>query len=213
MATCVATRLRASARERDAMKAARFERLALASATHPRRTIGGWVAAVLIAVVAIGTLLGGALATEANPTNNPQSPRAKDVREAAFPAGSDAAITDIIVVSSPRYTVESPRFRGFVRTLAGEVRGAKDVETVRSYLGARDPSLVSKDRHATMVQFAMPDESDTGIDDVISAVQQADAKSGFAVTVTGQGRATTTSTNCRRTTCGRVSCSSACRRR
>jgi uncharacterized membrane protein YdfJ with MMPL/SSD domain len=37
-----------------------------------------------------------------------------------------------------------------------------------------------------MVQLAMPDESNTGIDDVISAVQQADAKSGFAVTVTGQ---------------------------
>jgi hypothetical protein len=94
------------------MKATRFERLALASATHPRRTIGAWVAAVLIAVVAIGALFGGALTTESNPTTNAQSQRAKDVREAAFPAGSYAAITDIIVVRSPRYTLPS---RAFVR--------------------------------------------------------------------------------------------------
>jgi RND superfamily putative drug exporter len=141
---------------------------------------------MLVAFVAIGALLGGALTTEGKPTNNPQSQRAKDVREAAFPAASSAAITDIVVVRSPRYTVDAPRFRTFVRTLAGEVRAAKDVESIRTYLGAHDPSLVSKDRHAAMLLFAMPDESSSGIDDVISAVQRADASPAFAVTVTGQ---------------------------
>jgi uncharacterized membrane protein YdfJ with MMPL/SSD domain len=160
--------------------------LALASASHPWRTIGAWVAAMVVAFVVIGGLLGGALTTEGNPTNNPQSERAKDVREAAFPASSSAAITDIVVVRSPRYTVDAPTFRTLVRRLAGEVREAEDVESIRTYLGARDPSLVSKDRHATMVQFAMPDESSSGIDDVISAVQRADARPAFAVTVTGQ---------------------------
>jgi putative drug exporter of the RND superfamily len=141
---------------------------------------------MLVAFVAIGALLGGALTTEGKPTNNPQSQRAKDVREAAFPAASSAAITDIVIVRSPRYSVEAPPFRSFVRTLAGEVRGAKDVKSIRTYLEADDPSLVSKDRHATMVQFAMPDESSSGIDDVISAVRRADATQAFAVTVTGQ---------------------------
>jgi RND superfamily putative drug exporter len=141
---------------------------------------------MLVAFVAIGALLGDALTTEGKPTNNPQSQRAKDVREAAFPAASSAAITDIVVVRSPRYTVDAPRFRTFVRTLAGEVRAAKDVESIRTYLGAHDPSLVSKDRHAAMLLFAMPDESSSGIDDVISAVQRADASPASAVTVTGQ---------------------------
>jgi uncharacterized membrane protein YdfJ with MMPL/SSD domain len=169
------------------MNATRLERLALASARHPKWTIGAWIGAIVIAVVAIGALLGGALTTEGNPTNNPQSERAKDVREAAFPAASSAAaITDIVVVRSPRYTVDAPQFRSFVRTLAGEVRGAKDVASVRSYLGARDPTLVSKDRHTTLVQFAMPDETSSGIDDVVSAVQRADRSPAFAVTVTGQ---------------------------
>ncbi len=168
------------------MKARKLERLALASATHPRRTIGAWVAAMLVAFVTIGALLGGALTTEGNPTNNPQSQRAKDIREAAFPAASGAAITDIVIVRSPGYTVEAPPFRTFVRKLAGEVRQAKGVKGVRTYLKAHDPSLVSKDRHATMVEFAMPSESSSGIDDVISAVQRAGASPGFAVTVTGQ---------------------------
>jgi uncharacterized membrane protein YdfJ with MMPL/SSD domain len=168
------------------MKSTLLQRIALASARHPRRTIGAWVAAMLIAFVAIGTLLGGALTTEGNPTNNPQSQRAKDVREAAFPAASSAGITDIVDIRSSRYTVESSRFRTLVRTLAGEVSDTKDVKGVRTYLTTRDPSLVSQDRHATMLQLAMPDESSSGIDDVISAVRRADASPAFAVTVTGQ---------------------------
>ena len=138
------------------MKATRLQRIALACATRPWRTIGAWLAAIVLAVVAIGALLGGALTTEGNPTNNPQSQRAKDVREAEFPAASGSAITDIIVVRSRRYTVDAPQYRAFVRTLAGEVRGAKGVESVRTYVGSSDdPSLVSKDRRATMVQFSM----------------------------------------------------------
>jgi len=168
------------------MKSTLLQRVALASARHPRRTIGAWVAAMLIAFVAIGTLLGGALTTEGKPTNNPQSQRAKDVREAAFPAASSAGITDIVDIRSSRYTVQSPRFRALVRTLAGEVSDAKGVKGVRTYLTTRDPSLVSKDRHATMLQLAMPKESNSGIDDVISAVRRADASPAFAATVTGQ---------------------------
>jgi uncharacterized membrane protein YdfJ with MMPL/SSD domain len=164
----------------------RLERLAVACARRPWRAIGAWIAAVVVAIVLVGALLGGALTTEGNPTNNPQSERAKDARDAAFPAASGAAITDIVVVRSPRYAVGTPQFRRLVRALAGEVRSAEGVESVRTYLGTHDTSLVSKDRHATMVQFAMPDESSSGIDDVIDAVQRADASPAFAVTVTGQ---------------------------
>src|SRR5262245_24692561 len=173
-------------RASSTMTATRLERLALACARRPRRTIGAWAVAVVLAVVAIGALLGGALSSEGNPTNNPESQRAKDVRESAFPSASRAAITDIVVVRSARYTIDAPQFRSFVGVLADEVRGTKGVEGIRTFLGSRDPSLVSKDRHATMVQFAMPDESSSGIDDVVSAVQRADASPAFTVAVTGQ---------------------------
>src|SRR5262245_44256640 len=124
------------------------------SARHPWRTIAAWVAAVVVAGVAIGALLGGALTTEGNPTNNPQSERAKDALSAAFPPTVGAAVTDIVVVRSPQYTVDAPQFRAVVRALAARVRGADGVESVRSFLDADDPSLVSKDRHATMMPFA-----------------------------------------------------------
>src|SRR5215813_1001963 len=154
------------------------------SARHPWRTVGAWLAAVVLAVVAIGALLGGALTTEGNPTNNPQSERAGDALSAAFPPTVGAAVTDIVVVRSPRYTVDAPQFRALVRGLAAQVRRADGVASVRSYLAARDPSLISKDRHATMVQFAAA--SDDGIDDIVGAVERADARPGFAATVTGQ---------------------------
>jgi RND superfamily putative drug exporter len=158
--------------------------LVTTSARHPWRTIGLWVAAVAVAVVAIATLLGGALTTEGNPTNSPQSERAKDVLARAFPPTVGSAVTDIVVVRSPRYTVDARQFEALVRGLASEVRRADDVQSVRTYLDTRDPSLVTSDRHATMVQLAA--DSEDGMDEIVGAVVRADAKAAFAVAVTGQ---------------------------
>src|SRR5215471_11121535 len=158
--------------------------LATWSARHPWRTVGAWLAAVVLAVVAIGALLGGALTTQGTPTNNPQSERAHHALSAAFPPTAGAAVTDIVVVRSPRYNVDAPQFRALVRGLAAQVRRAGGVASVRSYLTARDPSLISRDRHATMVQFAAA--SDDGIDDIVGAVERVGARPGFAAAVTGQ---------------------------
>jgi uncharacterized membrane protein YdfJ with MMPL/SSD domain len=160
------------------------EKLAMMSARHPWRTIAAWVAAMVVAIVAIGALLGGALTTEGNPTNNPQSERAEDVLSEAFPPSASGAMTDIVVVRSLKYTVDAPEFRAVVRRLANTARQAEGVDGVRTYLAASDPSLVSRDRHAAMVQLADP--SDDGIDDIVGAVERADASPVFAVSVTGQ---------------------------
>jgi uncharacterized membrane protein YdfJ with MMPL/SSD domain len=157
--------------------------LVLMSARYPWRTIGTWIVLVVIGVIGIGTLLGGALTTEGNPTNNPQSMRAEEVLNDSFPAASGAAVTDIIVVRSATYTIDEPEFRALVQGLAGDVRAA-GVEPVRTYLDSDDPALVSKDRRATMVQFG--EASDDGIDDIVGAVEQADAKGAFSASVTGQ---------------------------
>jgi uncharacterized membrane protein YdfJ with MMPL/SSD domain len=161
-----------------------IHKLVTMSARHPWRTIGAWVAAVVVGVVAIGALLGGSLTTEGNPTNNPQSERAKDALDEAFPPTMSAAVTDIVVVRSSRYTVGAPQFGALVRGVVANVRRAGGVDSVRSYLDTRDPSLVSEDRHATMVQFAA--DSDDGIDDIVDAVERADATPAFTAAVTGQ---------------------------
>jgi uncharacterized membrane protein YdfJ with MMPL/SSD domain len=161
-----------------------IQKLVTTSSRHPWRTIGAWVAAVVVGVFAIGALLGGSLTTEGNPTNNPQSERAKAALDEAFPPTVGAAVTDIVVVRSSRYTVGAPQFGALVRGVVADVRRAGGVDSVRSYLGTRDPSLVSKDRHAAMVQFAAG--SDDGIDDIVDAVGRADATSAFTAAVTGQ---------------------------
>jgi uncharacterized membrane protein YdfJ with MMPL/SSD domain len=156
----------------------------MASARHPWWMIGAWVAAVVLGIAAIATLLGGALTTEGNPTNNPQSQRAKDIVNESFPPSVAAGVTDIVIVRSTRYTLDAPPFQAFVRTLASDVRDAGGVDSVRTYLDTRDPSLVTKDRHATLIQFA--DASDDGIDQIVAAVERADASAAFTVAVTGQ---------------------------
>jgi uncharacterized membrane protein YdfJ with MMPL/SSD domain len=157
--------------------------VAMVSARHPWRTIAAWVGLVVVGVVAIGALLGGALTTEGKPTNNPQSQRAKDALSAAFPPTGSAVVTDIVVVRSQRYTVDAPKFKALVGALASDVRRA-GVASVRTYLHRRDPSLVTRDRHATMLQFSKA--SDDGIDAIVGAVERADANPAFAVAVTGQ---------------------------
>jgi uncharacterized membrane protein YdfJ with MMPL/SSD domain len=161
----------------------RLSTLVMTSARHPWRTVGAWVAAVVAAIAAIGILLGGALTTEGNPTNNPPSQRAEDALAQAFPMTASTAVTDIIVVRSPQYAVDAPQFRALVRGLASDVRRA-GVDSVRTFLDGRDSSLVIKDSHATMVQFS--EASDDGIDDIVGAVERADASVAFAVSVTGQ---------------------------
>lgn len=137
-----------------------------------------------MAVFAIGALLGGSLTTEGNPTNDPQSQRAEDLLAAHFPPTAAAAVTDVVVVRSARYRVGTRQFDAVVRTLAGDVRRAGGVDSVRTYLDVPDPALVSRDRRATMVQFS--DASDSGIDDIVGAVDRADALPAFEASVTGQ---------------------------
>ncbi|HMB18192.1 MAG TPA: hypothetical protein VKO41_02660, partial [Gaiellaceae bacterium] len=51
-------------------------RLAAASARHPWRTVGAWLVACLLAIVAIALFLGDALTGEAEQLNNPESEQA-----------------------------------------------------------------------------------------------------------------------------------------
>jgi RND superfamily putative drug exporter len=157
--------------------------LALASAAHPWRTIAAWSAAALLAVFAIGALLGGSLSSDNHPTDTRQSQRAAQLINRSFPASSRVSGTELIVVRSERYTVDSTQFRSVVDRLGGQVRQVNGVADARSYLDQSGTSLVSRDRHAALVPVNLPGSN--GIDGVISAVKRADAKPGFRATITG----------------------------
>jgi putative drug exporter of the RND superfamily len=157
--------------------------LAAASARHPWRTIGAWIVVTVLAVVTIATLLGGSLTTEGSPTNDPESERAEDVLLAAFPPDPSTAVSDIVVIRSEQYTVDSPQFEEYVRDFVddGEIRALGLAST---YLDDPNAGLVSEDRHATIVPIALLDDDDE-TEALVEKVEAIDQESAFAVSVTG----------------------------
>jgi uncharacterized membrane protein YdfJ with MMPL/SSD domain len=157
--------------------------LALASARHPWRVVGAWIATTVLAAIAIATLLGGSLTTEGNPTNNPQSERADDARLRAFPPDPETAVTDVVVIRSERYTVDAPEFEAFIRSFVAddEITALGRAET---YLDRPRAGLVSDDRHATIVPVGLFDDDET--EALVDKAETAAANGTFAVSVTGE---------------------------
>src|SRR5262249_54435465 len=113
-----------------------------------------------------------------------ESQRAAALIDRSFPRGSGAEATDVIIVRSERYTVASPRFRDLVGGLAAKIRREVGVAGTRTYLGANGASLVSRDRHATLIPVNVTDTS--AVDGVIGAIHRVDRKAGFSAAVTGE---------------------------
>jgi putative drug exporter of the RND superfamily len=157
--------------------------LASASARHPWRTIGAWIAVSVLSVVAIVTLLGGSLTTEGEPTNNPQAYRALDIVERAFPPDSGSTVTDIVIVRSDEHTVDSAQFESFVRRLLVRSETEALAQARSTYDAPNGAALVSEDGHATIVPIGIVDDDET--EAVVEAVERADEDPAFTVAVTG----------------------------
>src|SRR4029077_18468372 len=96
------------------------ERLARASAAHPRRTLALWGVAVLVALGLVATSLRG-LTSNSHVVGNPESTNAADAVAQAFPRLAESAKGDF-VVSSSRHRASSPRFKTFVGHLGAELK-------------------------------------------------------------------------------------------
>src|SRR5918996_2102364 len=155
--------------------------LAGAGARHPWRAIGAWVTVTVLAVVAIASLLGGSLTTEGAPTNNPESERADTARFEAFPPDPETAVSDIVIIRSEAYTVDSPEFESFVRDFLADDE-ITALASARTYLDGDSSGLVSEDRHATIVPIALfgDDETEALVEKIEGLEQGA-----FTVAVTG----------------------------
>jgi uncharacterized membrane protein YdfJ with MMPL/SSD domain len=136
------------------------ESIARACARHPRRTIGIWVGVVVLALVLVGSLLGGKLTSDGAPTNTPDSKKAKDLIARDFPQDARRVASDIIVVRSSRFLVDDAAFRAEVGKIVGAAQKTGVVTSSASYLTVRSPSLVSRDRHAAMIPIDVPKKGD-----------------------------------------------------
>jgi uncharacterized membrane protein YdfJ with MMPL/SSD domain len=157
------------------------ERLARASALHPWRTIGAWLVAIVLAVVAVGAFLGDNLTTEGEVTNDPESLRADDLIAEHFPAEQFA--TELIVVSSERHQVYDAPFQQRLDELR-EVGERTDAISEFQSPG-ENPNLVSPDRTAVLIPIRLRPPEDESVERVIEAVKAEDGKEGFQVAMTG----------------------------
>ena len=91
------------------------ERLAGACARWPWRVLGGWVLAVVVSVVLIGTFLGAALTNQAEVTTQTDSKRADQLLAERTERGPQP--TDVMVVRSQTLTASDPAFQNQLQQL------------------------------------------------------------------------------------------------
>jgi uncharacterized membrane protein YdfJ with MMPL/SSD domain len=156
------------------------EGLARACAGHPKRTLGVWFGAVLVSFVVIALLLGNALTSDGDVTSNPDSKQASALINENFPPEPTA--TEIVVVRSDRYTVDDAAFQTKVRTLGARAQALGVVADAQTYYASDEQSLVSKDRHATMVPIVTRGDE---VAPLVDLVQAANGQDGFQVSITG----------------------------
>ncbi len=108
---------------------------------------------MLVSFVVIALLLGDALTSDGDVTSNPESKQAEALIHEGFPP--QPTPSEIVVVRSDRLTVDDPAFEAKVHSLTERGAALGLIADAQSYYASDDESLVSKDRHATMVPLLM----------------------------------------------------------
>ena len=163
--------------------------LAHASATHPWVAIGAWVALIAVALALNVTLLDDALTTEFTLTNNPDSMQANTLLEDRL--HGPRKIRDIVLVRSASLTVDDAAFQERVTELSGKILGL-GTDTIQfgfNYYTSGDESLVSEDRHTTIIPLIMAgtiDDATENVTDLVDIVDEETGKDGFEVFLVGE---------------------------
>lgn len=161
--------------------------LARRCSCRPWATISIWLVLIAVSAGLTFTLLSGALTTDESFTNEPESKRAENLIEERL---RPEKIEEIVVVSSPKLTVDSPAYKRKVEALFNGITAlGKDVVAEgTNYYVKRNKLLVSADRHATTLPFVMTGDQDTAsdnIDGVLEVVKAANRDPEFEVSTAG----------------------------
>jgi uncharacterized membrane protein YdfJ with MMPL/SSD domain len=159
------------------------ERLARACSRHPWPTIGAWVVAVVLAFAGIALFLPGNLTSNGSAAGNPEFRQAERLEANSFPFDPSRNFNNVVIVRSTRYRVTDAQFRAFVTDLGQEGRATGKAVDARSFYTTGDRTLVSSDRHATLITFNVADTTD--IKKINRIVERANGRSGFDVGITG----------------------------
>ena len=164
------------------------ESLARSSAWRPWVVIGIWVMVLAVFIGLAGAFLEDALTTEFHLTNDADSVVGDRLVEERL--SGPPKLSDIVIIRSDTLTVDDDAFRQKVESVFGTIVGFGDqvIESaVHNYM-LPDESLVSADRHTTIIPFTFAIDAATAgenIADVRDAVVVV-ADERFEVLMTGQ---------------------------
>ncbi|HZJ02541.1 MAG TPA: MMPL family transporter [Thermoleophilia bacterium] len=169
------------------MSKLKLESIARSAARHPWRTMGGWLLVLAAALVLNATLLGDALTATGNFTDEPESLQAAALVEEM--RGPDQ-VSELVIVRSEELTVDDAAFVDHVEGLAGEITalGTDVVQSAITFTQVSDPSLVSADRHATLIPVVLAGDVDQALANVhllIEKARGADGEGGYQVLMAG----------------------------
>jgi RND superfamily putative drug exporter len=151
-------------------------RLATASARHPWRTVGAWIAAVVVSFGLIVFLLGDALTGEAEQLNNPESEQAYELLGERLPAEPGEFTTDVVLIRSDSLTVDQPAFQAKVDETVDRLRSSPGVANVVDAPAARS-------RQAVVIQAGLEDEVAA---ENVTEVLEAEDDETFDLNATGE---------------------------
>ena len=162
------------------------ESLARACARRPWVTISVWIAVLVVAAVLMRTLLGGALTTDMKFYDNPESRQAQTILDERL-GKNDDSLKEMIIVRSKALTVDDPQFRSTVEALFGGVTalGNDVVLGGVDYYMTGDKSMVSADRHSTLIMLSMPKGADKQVDKIYKVTDGYAAGGTFEIYHTG----------------------------
>jgi len=134
------------------------ESLARACARKRWWVVGAWAVAIVLAAFAAVTLLGGALVTDAKFTSNPESMTAYNLMNDRLGTTDTKTLDEMIIVRSDTLTVDDPAFADTVNKVYSDLTGLGPDIVIGgiTYYMVPDSSLVSADRHSTLIPFKMP---------------------------------------------------------
>jgi RND superfamily putative drug exporter len=158
------------------------EKLARASSRHTWRVFGGWIGAIVVALALVIAFLPGNLTTNGHVTGKPQSKQAEDLFNGRFPPDKHG-VDELIVVRSQTRTVNDSSFKSFVQSVVRQGDATGVIYHASTYYDTHDPTLVSHDRHATLITVQRQQD----VDKLLSVVQHDTGRDGFTVAMTGNG--------------------------
>lgn len=161
------------------------ERLASGSARRPWLTVGLWILLLGSAGFIASQLLGDALTTDFDFTNEPESVRAQNLLEERL--RGPATLNETYIVRSENLTVDDHAFRAEVDEIQAGIAELPLVKGTISYYETQDPAMVSRDEHALLVLAQFPDDLDAVTDHVeqIRAVADEHTADEFRTLVVG----------------------------